>query len=148
MKNMPFCVSQRYAFSCWFSCDFSCIHHHIIGNASLHTWWGDLLGPGRPFDTDKYFVVCANSLGSCYGSTSPASMMPGTNPPRPYGFDFPDVSLKDTVKLQLHMLRDHLNIHSIKSVIGGSFGGMQAVEFAAQGGTIESEFAVNDSNGM
>jgi len=107
--------------------------HALTGNASLHTWWGDLLGPNRPFDTSKYFVVCANILGSCYGSTSPRSCPQNRNQSY-FGMDFPDVSIQDSVRLQLHLLKDGLGIRSVKSVIGGSFGGMQAVEFAAQAG--------------
>ena len=127
--------------------------HALTGNASLHSWWGDLLGPGLAFDTDKYFVVCSNILGSCYGSSGPATPLNGDNTrdgngDRPiYGMAFPDISVKDTVKLQLHMLRDDLKLNSIKCVIGGSFGGMQAVEFAAQAGKIESDFAVDDAMG-
>ena len=112
--------------------------HALTGNASLHSWWGDLLGPGAVFDTDKYFVVCCNILGSCYGSTSPVSINPATK--EPYGVDFPDVSVKDTVRLQLLLLRDELKVNSIKAVIGGSFGGMQAVEFAVQAGGVGADF--------
>jgi homoserine O-acetyltransferase len=117
--------------------------HALTGNASLHSWWGDLLGPGCVFDTDKYLVVCCNILGSCYGSTSPVSINPATD--LPYGMDFPDVSVQDTVRLQLLLLRDELNVSSIKAVIGGSFGGMQAVEFAVQAGGPEADFC--DANG-
>ena len=106
--------------------------HALTGNASLHAWWGDLLGPNRAFDTTKYFVVCCNILGSCYGSTSPVSINPNTG--QPYGKDFPDVSVQDTVRLQLLMLQNELKVSSIKAVVGGSFGGMQAVEFAVQAG--------------
>lgn len=112
--------------------------HALTGNASLHAWWGDLLGEHRAFDTSKYFVVCCNILGSCYGSTSPASINPHTG--QPYGLDFPDVSVQDTVRLQLKLLQDELNIQSVKAVIGGSFGGMQAVEFAVQAGSSAAEF--------
>jgi homoserine O-acetyltransferase/O-succinyltransferase len=109
------------------------ICHALTGNASLHSWWGDLLGPGKAFDTNRYLVVCSNILGSCYGSTGPSSINPTTG--QPYGKDFPDISVKDTVRLQLHMLVNALKVHSIKSVIGGSFGGMQAMEFAIQAGS-------------
>mmetsp|Transcript_17474 Transcript_17474/g.33126 ORF Transcript_17474/g.33126 Transcript_17474/m.33126 type:complete len:493 (+) Transcript_17474:408-1886(+) len=122
--------------------------HALTGNASLHSWWGDLLGPGLAFDTEKYFIVCSNILGSCYGSTGPASFKndtKGTDGGEKYGMSFPDISVQDTVRLQLHMLRDDLKVNSIKCVIGGSFGGMQAVEYAAQAGTIDSPFAVDDA---
>lgn len=117
--------------------------HALTGNASLHAWWGDLLGDGRAFDTSKYFVVCCNILGSCYGSTSPASTNPSTG--KPYGVDFPDVSVQDTVRLQLRLLKEKLQIASVKAVIGGSFGGMQAVEFAVQAGSSDAEFATSFS---
>lgn len=111
--------------------------HALTGNAALDTWWSGLLGPGLAFDTDRYFIVCCNILGSCYGSTSPASVNPtaaaaSAEPGAPYGIDFPDVSVQDTVRLQLMLLRDELNVRSVKAVIGGSFGGMQALEFAVQ----------------
>ena len=121
------------------------ICHALTGNASLHTWWGDMLGPGTAFDTNKYFVVCSNILGSCYGSTGPSSIRPDGS--GPYGIDFPDVSVQDTVRLQLHMLQEELNVNSVKCVIGGSFGGMQAVEYAAQAGYVKSDFAVDDESG-
>jgi homoserine O-acetyltransferase len=115
--------------------------HALTGNASLHSWWGDFLGANKAFDTKTHFVVCCNILGSCYGSTNPTSTNPDTN--QPYGIDFPDISVQDTVRLQLRLLQDELNISSIKSVIGGSFGGMQALEFAVQGGSCDAEFTSN-----
>lgn len=114
------------------------------GNASLHTWWGDMLGPGLAYDTSKYFVVCANILGSCYGSTSPTSPNPSCPDKKPYLSSFPDISVRDTVRLQLHMLKKDLNIHSVKAVIGGSFGGMQTLEFAMLGGSEQAEFKTGD----
>ena len=110
--------------------------HALTGNASLDGWWGGLLGDGRAFDTSKYFIVCCNILGSCYGSTSPVSICPETQ--QPYGMDFPDISVQDTVRLQLQLLREALQIRQVRSVIGGSFGGMQAVEFAVQAGSSSS----------
>jgi len=129
------------------------ICHALTGNASLEAWWGDLLGSGRAFDTDQYFIVCCNILGSCYGSVSPSSLRPGyendndgnensipENIPRDknnraiYGYDFPDVSVRDTVRLQLLLLKHELKISSIKCVIGGSFGGMQAMEYCVMAG--------------
>ena len=108
--------------------------HALTGNASLHSWWGSLLGDGLAFDTSKYYIVCCNILGSCYGSTSPQSPQPSSNNNKPYGKDFPDVSVQDTVRLQLRLLQHELKVSSVKCVIGGSFGGMQAVEFAVQAG--------------
>jgi len=138
------------------------ICHALTGNASLEAWWGELLGPGKAFDTDQYFVVCCNILGSCYGSVGPSSprpgfdtkdtttttttMMPNEEEDVPsdiardksnraiYGMDFPDVSVRDTVRLQLLLLRDELKINSVKCVIGGSFGGMQTMEYCVMAG--------------
>jgi homoserine O-acetyltransferase len=118
------------------------ICHALTGNASLHSWWGGLLGKNLAFDTNKYFVVCCNILGSCYGSTHPRSANPDTG--TVYGKLFPDVSVRDTVKLQLHLLQEELQISSVKSVIGGSFGGMQAMEYAVQAGSSGSEFLSAD----
>jgi homoserine O-acetyltransferase/O-succinyltransferase len=118
--------------------------HALTGNASLHSWWGELLGPGRPFDTDKYLVVCCNILGSCYGSTSPVSINPATG--LAYGKDFPNISVQDTVRLQLFMLKNELMVASVKAVIGGSFGGMQAVEFAVQAGVVGGDFCHTHRN--
>lgn len=123
--------------------------HALTGNASLHSWWGDLLGPGCAFDTDRYFVVCCNILGSCYGSTGPMSTPPPTASSEPhYGIDFPDISVRDSVNLQLHLLHTHLSLSSIKCVVGGSFGGMQTVEFAAQAGSVSSPFSRDDEAGV
>jgi homoserine O-acetyltransferase len=121
--------------------------HALTGNASLHSWWGAILGKNKAFDTEKYLIVCCNILGSCYGSTSPQSIDPNTG--SVYGKSFPDVSVKDTVKLQLKLLKEELDISSIKSVIGGSFGGMQAMEFAVQAGSTVADFVSDDgkSNG-
>lgn len=127
--------------------------HALTGNANVHTWWGNMIGPGQALDTQKYFIVCANILGSCYGSTGPSSSCPhyattqqdsttsDILPSTKYGMAFPDVSVQDTVRLQLHMLQDELKVQRIKCVIGGSFGGMQALEFAVQAGTAQSPFA-------
>lgn len=106
------------------------ICHALTGSASVDTWWGSLLGPGRPFDTDRYRIVCCNILGSCYGSTSPNSINEATG--QIYGRDFPLITVQDTVRLQLQLMREHLQIPKIHCVIGGSFGGMQAMEYAVQ----------------
>lgn len=90
-------------------------------------WWDDLIGPGRAVDTDRYFVVCANVLGGCQGTTGPASPHPGDG--RPYGSRFPVVSIRDVVRTQA-MLADHLGIGAWLSVVGGSMGGMQVIEWA------------------
>jgi homoserine O-acetyltransferase len=90
-------------------------------------WWDALIGPGRCLDTDRYFVVCANVLGGCQGSTGPASVDPRTD--RPYGAAFPVVSIRDSVRTQAS-LADELGIRRWRSVVGGSMGGMQALEWA------------------
>ncbi len=89
-------------------------------------WWDSMVGPGKGIDTDKYFVICSNILGSCVGSTGPASMHLGTD--QPYGTDFPLITIGDMVKAQ-KVLLDHLKIDSLLSVIGGSVGGMQVLEW-------------------
>jgi len=76
--------------------------HALTGNARLDEWWGEILGPGQAFDTDKYLVVCANVLGSCYGSTGPQSDDPATG--RPYGMDFPAVTIRDSVSVHAYAL--------------------------------------------
>lgn len=90
-------------------------------------WWQDMIGPGKPLDTDRYFVVCANMLGGCGGSTGPMSPHPDDG--RPYGGRFPVVTPRDIVRTQA-MLADHLGIARWLSVIGSSMGGMQALEWA------------------
>lgn len=120
--------------------------HALTGNASLHVWWGDLLGPQLAFDTSQYFVVCCNILGSCYGSTGPTSINPRTQ--TVYGMDFPDVSVQDSVRLQLKLLKEELKIQSVQAVIGGSFGGMQVLEYGVQAGVVNGEVTSgNDDNG-
>ncbi|KAL3916722.1 MAG: hypothetical protein SGILL_005050 [Bacillariaceae sp.] len=118
--------------------------HALTGNASLHSWWGSLLGDDKAFDTSKYLIVCCNILGSCYGSTNPQSTNPETG--QVYGKDFPDISVKDTVRLQLQLIQERLGAKSIKAVIGGSFGGMQAMEFATQGGISGGDFVTDDGS--
>jgi homoserine O-acetyltransferase/O-succinyltransferase len=89
-------------------------------------WWEGVVGPGLPIDTDRYFVVCANVLGGCQGSTGPASMEPGTG--RPYGSRFPVITIRDMVRMQAR-LGDHLGVEQWLSVLGGSMGGMQVLEW-------------------
>jgi len=92
-------------------------------------WWDIMVGPGKGIDTDKYFVICPNIIGSCMGSTGPSSINPATD--RPYGFDFPVVTIGDMVKAQKALL-DHLGIKKILSVVGGSIGGMQVLEWTVR----------------
>jgi homoserine O-acetyltransferase len=91
-------------------------------------WWDDCIGPGKAFDTDRFFVICSNTLGSCYGSSGPSSIDPTTD--KPYGLSFPVVTIGDMVRAQVHLL-DHLGIERLLAVVGGSMGGMQVLEWAA-----------------
>ena len=91
-------------------------------------WWDDCIGPGKAFDTDRFFVICSNVLGSCYGSSGPASIDPATG--KPYGLHFPVVTIGDMVRAQVQLL-DHLGIERLLCLAGGSMGGMQVLEWAA-----------------
>jgi len=90
-------------------------------------WWDEMVGPGKPLDTRRYFIVCSNMLGSCYGTTGPSSIDPETR--KPYGLRLPVVTVGDWVKLQKRLM-DVLKISSWLTVIGGSLGGQQALEWA------------------
>lgn len=92
-------------------------------------WWDIMVGPGKGIDTDKYFVVCSNILGSCMGTTGPCSYNPDTL--EPFGLDFPVVTIGDMVEAQKALL-DHLGIERLLSVIGGSIGGMQVLEWSVR----------------
>jgi homoserine O-acetyltransferase len=92
-------------------------------------WWDPLVGPGRPIDTDQYFVVCSNVLGGCAGSTGPASLDPETG--EPYGANFPIITIRDMVRAQRRLL-DGLGVRRLALVIGGSIGGQQALEWAVE----------------
>lgn len=92
-------------------------------------WWEILVGPGRPVDTDRYFVVCSNVLGGCRGTTGPNFISPATG--TPYGADFPVVTVSDMVEVQKRLF-DHLGIDRLRAVIGGSLGGLQALAWATE----------------
>jgi len=107
------------------------IAHALTGNANVAGWWGTMLGPGKPFDTDKYLVFCANLLGSCYGTTGPRDLNPETG--KRWGLGFPEITVRDSVMLQLECIKEGLGATKIKTAIGGSLGGMQCVEFSLCG---------------
>jgi homoserine O-acetyltransferase len=90
-------------------------------------WWDQVVGPGRPVDTDQYFVVCANVLGGCMGSTGPSDKRPDG---RRWGMDFPPITVRDMVRAQKRLI-DHLGIDRLFAVVGGSMGGMQVLEWAS-----------------
>lgn len=101
--------------------------HALTANSDVFDWWAGLFGPGCLFDPERYFIVCANNLGSCYGTTGPLSENPEQN--NPYYHDFPPVTIRDMV--QAHdTLRRHLGIERIHLLIGGSQGGQQALNGA------------------
>ncbi len=90
-------------------------------------WWDNMVGPGKAFDTSKYFVICSNIIGGCKGSTGPISTNPATG--KPYALDFPMVTIRDMVDAQKQLV-DHLGIRQLMCVVGGSMGGMQALQWA------------------
>ena len=113
------------------------IAHALTGSSHAHdaerpddtkvAWWNPLIGPGRFFDTSRYFVICSNIVGSCYGSTGPSSIDPDTR--RPYGIRFPVITIHDMVEAQRRLI-EHLGVRQLAMVAGGSIGGQQALEWA------------------
>jgi homoserine O-acetyltransferase/O-succinyltransferase len=90
-------------------------------------WWDNLVGPGKPLDTDRFFVICANLLGGCQGTTGPTSTDPATG--KPYGLDFPMLHMSDFVTVHRRLL-EHLGISRLHAAVGGSLGGMQVLQWA------------------
>lgn len=136
-------VEPVVAYETWGTLDASAsnavlVCHALTGDAHAHGdalpgqasegWWNDFIGPGRPLDTDRYYVVCANVLGGCQGTTGPASIDPATG--RHYGAEFPVVTIRDVVRSQRALGRS-LGVETWLAVVGGSMGGMQAIEWAA-----------------
>ena len=103
------------------------ICHALTANSDVADWWPGMIGKGLLFDPEKDFIVCANILGSCYGSTGPLSINPENG--EPYFNSFPIVTIRDMVKAHM-LLRQHLGITKISLLIGGSIGGYQALEWA------------------
>jgi len=111
--------------------------HALTGSSHAHdteypddpkaAWWNPLIGPGRPFDTSRYFVICSNILGGCYGSTGPSTIEPRSG--QPYAMRFPVITIRDMVNAQ-RMLIEHLGVSQLAMVAGGSIGGQQALEWA------------------
>lgn len=106
-------------------------HHHAAGYHSMDDrkpgWWDSCIGPGKPIDTNRFFVVSVNNLGGCHGSTGPASINPATG--KPFGPDFPIITVTDWVESQAR-LADRLGIEQWAAVVGGSLGGMQAMQWS------------------
>ncbi|MDR0989798.1 MAG: alpha/beta fold hydrolase, partial [Propionibacteriaceae bacterium] len=90
-------------------------------------WWDSLIGPGKPVDTDRFFVICPNLLGGCQGTTGPSSLNPATG--HVWGLDFPILDMADLVAVHRRLI-NHLGITRLLAVVGGSLGGMQALEWA------------------
>ena len=101
--------------------------HALSGSARVADWWPEMVGSGRVFDTARYCVIGINVIGSCYGSTGPGSINGETG--KPYGSDFPPITIGDIVRAQA-LLLDHLGIKRLQAVVGGSIGGMQALQWA------------------
>jgi homoserine O-acetyltransferase len=101
--------------------------HALTANSDVESWWPGMVGKGLLFDPDKYFIVCANVLGSCYGTTGPASVNPQTG--KPWLTDFPLITVRDLVNVH-EILRKHLGIKEIDTIIGASIGGYQALEYS------------------
>ncbi|HEU4889296.1 MAG TPA: homoserine O-acetyltransferase [Thermoanaerobaculia bacterium] len=110
--------------------------HALTGNADADEWWEPLIGPGRALDPTRDFIVCSNILGSCYGTTGPST----------YGPDFPRITVRDIIAVQRTLVR-HLGIRRLRLAIGGSFGGMQALEWAWAAPDLVESLAVIATSG-
>ncbi|MEI7981191.1 MAG: homoserine O-acetyltransferase [Bacteroidota bacterium] len=103
------------------------ICHALTADSDVSGWWKGMVGPGTLYDPSEYFIVCANYLGSCYGTTGPLTINPTTG--KPWYREFPDITVRDMVRVH-ELLRQHLGIGHIHTVIGGSIGGFQSMEWA------------------
>jgi homoserine O-acetyltransferase/O-succinyltransferase len=121
------------------------ICHAFTGNANPSDWWNGLVGDGRYFNPNEHFIVCANVLGSHYGSTNALSKNPDTG--QAYYHSFPFISIKDVVKSLIY-LRKHLGIDSIKYLLGGSLGGQQALEWAIEEAALIQKLLVFSTNAV
>jgi homoserine O-acetyltransferase len=115
------------------------ICHALTGHADASQWWSGLFGSGNLLDPDEHFILCANVLGSCYGTSGPTSIQPETK--QAYLGAFPKFSVRDIVRLQMHLL-DELEINQIRTVIGGSLGGMQALEWYVMEERVQSAVVI------
>ncbi|UDY23651.1 homoserine O-acetyltransferase MetX [Nocardioides sp. Kera G14] len=104
------------------------IAHALTGDAHAEEWWPTMVGPGRPVDTDRFFVICPNLLGGCRGTTGPSSTNPSTG--LPWGLDFPLISMRDVVMVHRALL-EHLGVERLHGAVGGSLGGMQLLQWAS-----------------
>ena len=104
------------------------VPHALSGDSHVVGWWSRLVGPGKPIDTDRWFVIGTNALGGCQGTTGPSSL---AEDGRPYGSRFPILTMRDLVEAQIRLI-DHLKIEGLHAVAGGSMGGMQALQWTVQ----------------
>lgn len=124
--------SLQIEYNCWGELNENCdnviwVCHAFTANADAKEWWPGMIGPGLLMDTDKYFVICANIIGSCYGTSGPLDENPETG--KPWFRDFPWITVRDLVNAH-EMLRKHLGIKSVFLAIGGSIGAFQSLEWA------------------
>ncbi|MCK5515961.1 MAG: homoserine O-acetyltransferase, partial [Desulfobulbaceae bacterium] len=125
-KEKDNCILLTHAFS---GDSHAAGYYREKGEEEKQGWWEAMIGPGKGIDTDKYFIICPNILGSCMGSTGPGSVNPETD--SPYALSFPMVTIRDMVDTQKTLL-DHLGISQLHAVIGGSVGGMQVLQWCVQ----------------
>ncbi|KAI1259768.1 homoserine O-acetyltransferase [Xylariaceae sp. FL1019] len=129
LKNLPLAYTTRGKLSANAD-NVMVICHALTGSADVSDWWGPLIGgPGRAFDTSRFFVVCMNSLGSPYGTASPVTAKDGNPEEENYGPEFPLTTIRDDVNLH-KMLLDELGVRQVAAVVGGSMGGMLVLEWA------------------